>query len=400
MKLLDTVKNIISEKLGVPDNIAEAGELLYNKIMALIPNSIHIDDLVDEKFKIPVNIKIADMPIKEFNIGFQFEEYSENTLAAVQHHSDSEYTDDFKIETNASDEIKIVFILLGDKDMLGKDVKDILSNDKNKMMGILTHEIKHHYDSFKNKYENLKTRVDYSAKSNVKVGNILPINQFIIDTYYVHNIENLVRPSELYSNIKSGEVTKSGFYKFFTEHKIFETLKRIKELTFNKFITILKNDINEIKDALDKNYIDYRGLSDDEIINKLLEITVVNLFNFKGEAMQGILTTGFMESIFGLKGKKKKFFEDYLKTIQLDMDNPENFFKSEIKKMNYLADKMIKKLSKLYDMTKSDGESNITEITLVHDEVSLPTDKINTDLKFLPLKKRHPVKIKTKRPSN
>lgn len=397
MKLIDAIKNIINERLGVPENIADAGEFLYDKIIGLIPNSIHIDDLVEEEFKIPANFQVSDMPIRRFIINFTFDEYPENTLAGAQHESDSELSNDFTIKTNPSNEIKITLRIFGDKNMSGTDVKNILSKDKHRMISILTHEIKHHYDDFKKNYETIKTRIDYTSKSNVNIGVITTINNFILDTYYVHNIENLVRPSELYSNIKTGKITKSQFYKFFTKHHIFERLKKIKNITYENFIENLKNNIDEIKNAFDSNNINYDGLTDDQIVKKLLEITVNKLANFKDSGMQDMLVRSFSEQFFGLRGNKKKFFDSYIRKLEFDTNNPETFFKKEIKIMSFLADKMIKKLAKLYDMTEPQSDTNINEITLWHDETPKSTNKIDTDFKFIPLKKRHP--IKNKKPS-
>jgi len=261
------------------------------------------------------------------------------------------------------------------------------------MVAILTHEIKHGYDDFKNQYEGIKTRVDYSSKSNVNVGAITIINNFILDTYYVHNIENLVRPSELYSYIKTGKITKSQFYRFFTENSIFERLKKIKNIKYDNFIENLRNNIDEIKKAFDDNDIDYDGLTDDQIVKEILKITVINLTNYKGSTIQDMLVRSFSEQFFGLSGKKK-FFDDYMKKMEIDVNNPEMFFKKEIKTMSFLADKMIKKLAKLYDMTEPKNDSNINEITLWHDEVPKTTNKFDTEYKFVSLKKRHPIKKK------
>lgn len=392
MKLITTVKQIINEKLGVPDNIVNVAELLYNKIIGSIHNSIPIEDLEEDGLTIRIKAQVADMPITKFVIGFKLDEYPENALAGVDHYSESEYSDDFKLSTETSTTVRLNFRLLGNKDMVGKDIKEILSKDKDKMISILAHEIKHQYDDFKKKYEGLKKRVDYSSKSNVQIGAIKPINELIFSMYYIHNIENLVRPSELYSLIKTGKITKSNFYKFFTENEIFSKLKKMKNLTYDGFIDILKNDINNIKHAFDENDIDYSGMTDDEIIKRLLEITLINLNNYKGGSMKDILTQDVLDSFFGFTGKKAQFFKSFINRLELDLENPENFFKKEIKYMNINADKMIKKLAKLYDMAEDNPESNLSEITLVHDEVPKPTTKFDTHFKYWSKEKKHPIK--------
>jgi hypothetical protein len=390
MNLINTVKNLIFEKLGVPDNIAEVAEVLYDKIIERIHNNIPIEELVEEKFNIRLNTEVGGMPIRDFNIGFSFEEYPENVLGGMQHQSDSKTTDEYRIKTEKSSNIVLIINILGSSEMNGSDVKNLLP--KEKTVSILAHEIKHHYDDYNKEYEGYKKRVDYTSKSNVRIGRISTVNDLILDMYYIHSIENLVRPSELYSLIKSGKISREQFYKFFTEHEIFKKLKNIRNTTYQSFIQKLKDNIDEIKKAFDDNDIDYDGLTDDQIINRVLDITITNLSNFKASGMQDLLSGDFYTRFFGISGKKKKYFENYLASLEFNLKNPELFFKKEIKIMNILADKMIKKLSKLYDMTETGNETNLTEIIKTHDENPLPKTKFDTHYKYWSKEKKHPIK--------
>jgi hypothetical protein len=220
MKLINTVKNLIVEKLGVPDNIVEVAKLLYDKLIQRIPDNIPIDLLTDETYNIRIKLTVGDMPITNFIINFTFNEYPENVLGGMKQHSESERTDDYKLKTEKSGEVKLILDILGSPEMKGSDVKNMLT--KEKTISVLAHEIKHHYDDYKNEYEGIKKRLDYSSKSNVRIGRISAVNELITNMYYIHSIENLVRPSELYSLIKTGKITRGQFYKFFTENDIFK----------------------------------------------------------------------------------------------------------------------------------------------------------------------------------
>lgn len=388
MRLINTIKNIIVERLGVPDNIVDVAEVLYDKIIERIHNNIPIEDLLDEKFIIRLNTEVGGMPIRDVKISFTFEDYPENVLGGMQHKSESSRTNDFRLKTDKSTDIILIFNLLGNPNMKGSDVKNILN--KEKTISILAHEIKHHYDDYNNEYEGYKKRLDYSSKSNVRIGMISTMNRLINDMYYIHSIENLVRPSELYSLIKTGKITREQFYKFFTEHNIFKTLKNIKNTTYQNFIQNLKENIDEIKTSFDDNDIDYDMLTDDQIIKKTLEITILNLANFKASGMEDFLVSDFNERFFGLSGKKKKYFEKYLASLEFNLKNPELFFKKEIKNMNIMADKMIKKLFKLYDMTEPGNETNLTEIIKTHDENPLPKTKFDKHYKYWSKEKKPP----------
>lgn len=390
MKLINTVKNLIVEKLGVPDNITEVAEVLYNKIIEKIHNNIPIEELTEEKFNIRLNTEVGGIPIRGFNIGFSFEEYPENELGGMENHSNSETTDEYRLKTEKSNDIVLIINILGSPEMKGSDVKNLLP--KEKTISILAHEIKHHYDDYNKEYEGYKKRLDYTSKSNVRIGRISTVNELIVDMYYIHSIENLVRPSELYSLIKTGKITREQFYKFFTEHEIFKRLKNIRNTTYQSFIQKLKDNIDEIKTAFDANDIEYEGLTDDQIIKRVLEITITNLGNFKASGMEDLLAIDFHDRFFGLSGKNKKYFENYLASLEFSLKNPEHFFKKEIKIMNIMADKMIKKLSKLYDMTESGNETNLTEIIKTHDENPLPKTKFDKHYKYWSKEKKHQIK--------
>ena len=385
MRLLQTVSKIISERLGVPDNIADVAEVLYDKIINILPNSIDIDDLQEEEFKIPGKYNVGDITINGFKIGFTYQEYPENTLAGLQHRMAGELSQKmaktFMIYTNY-DDIAIIYLnLVGDKSMTGKDVKDIMRNNKNKLISSLAHEIKHYYDSIKNPYEKLTTRADYGAKSDVSLGQITSINKLIHYMYYIHNIENLVRPSEMYTHIKMNKINKKQFYDYFTKHNIIEKLKTIKNYSYDELINDLKNNIPEIKNAFDINNISYEGYSDQQIIDEVFKLTMIALGNFKGDSIRDMLTTSFSEKIFGFNSEKQKFLNKYLNNLKSDVDNPKNFFKKEIKKMNFMAEKTIKKIAKLYDMIDEPNE-NLNEIILWHDKQPKKTNKIETEFKF------------------
>jgi hypothetical protein len=385
MRLLQTVSKIISERLGVPDNIADVAEVLYDKIINILPNSIDIDDLQQEEFIIPGKYNVGDITIKGFKIGFTYQEYPENTLAGLQHRMVGELSNKmsktFMIYTKHDDIATIYLNLVGDKSMTGKDVKDIMRDNKNKLISSLAHEIKHYYDNIKNPYESLTTRADYGAKSDVTLGQITPINKLIHYMYYIHNIENLVRPSEIYTYIKMNKINKKQFYDYFTKHNIIETLRTIKNYSYDDLINELKNNIPEIKNSFDINNISYEGYSDQQIIDEVFKLTMIALGNFKGGSIRDMLITSFSEQIFGLSDEKQKFLNKYINNLESEVNNPKNFFKKEIKKMNFMAEKTIKKIAKLYDMIE-DPNKNLNEIIRWHDKPPKKTNKIETEFKF------------------
>lgn len=385
MKLLKTISKIISERLGVPDNIAEVAEVLYEKIYNRLPNSIDVDDLQTEVFDIPGKYNIGDITINGFKIGFTYQEYPENTLMGLQHRMSGKLSQQmskaFMIYTEPEDFAVIYINLLGEESMTGKDVKYIMRENKDKLIPALAHEIKHYYDDIKNSYEKITTEAEYASTSEVNLGQIEPINEFIHYMYYIHHIENLVRPSELYTYIKMNKINKKQFYDYFTKHHIIEKLRTIKNYSYDELINKLKNDIPDIKHAFDINNIPYEGYSDQQIIDEVIKLTMIALGNFKGQSIQSMLISSWGEQILGLRGEKAKFFEKYLEKLESESNNPKRFFNKEIKKMNFMAEKTIKKIAKLYDLIDEPSE-NLNEIIRWHDKTPKKTNKIEKEFKF------------------
>jgi hypothetical protein len=130
----------------------------------------------------------------------------------------------------------------------------------------MAHELKHGYDTFKKRTYNLSKHIDYTIFSNADFGRITPLTEFLFYSYYIHNIENLVRPTEMAASIELNKTKPNEFYKFFVESEIFQTLKKIKELTFEGLRYELMNygsEIDELLVILNEHYdnIEEKSLS-------------------------------------------------------------------------------------------------------------------------------------------
>jgi len=69
--------------------------------------------------------------------------------------------------------------------------------------------------------------------------------------------------------------------------------------------------------------------------------------------MKKYLINNPIELIFGFTDEKAEFFRKFINKI-LKFENAEDFFKFEEKKFKYVANKMIKKIAKLYDYIDRD----------------------------------------------
>jgi hypothetical protein len=177
--------------------------------------------------------------------------------------------------------------------------------------------------------------------------------------YFAHTTENLVRATELYAALEESGITKKDFYKFITNHKVYENYKNGANLTYEGLKEDLKEIIPLIKETFDDNDIDYpQDASDDEIIEFTLQQYFKILLKWKGGLMNDFLSNGdFMEKLFGFKGAKQRYFDKYLSKITRFGDDYERFFRYEINQTRNICFKMMKKISKIYSLIKDKNPS-------------------------------------------
>jgi hypothetical protein len=218
--------------------------------------------------------------------------------------------------------------------------------------------------------------------------------------YFTDGTEDLVRTTEVASNMRSEGISKSQFREFLQNNKTFKTLVDIKNFTFEKLIKGIYDNldtVNEIFDAID---VDTDGMSDKDKVEKFLKIIYVNLSNMKLRTFEDYV--GSSENMFAqflrvmgqlgiaddeeeikLNKIKSKFQNHVLKY----RDKPIQFFKSEIDRFHKVSDQAMKRISKLYAMAKDDTEmtESIIDWELHRQLMEKKHGKlpIETDFKFI-----------------
>jgi hypothetical protein len=194
-------------------------------------------------------------------------------------------------------------------------------------------------------------------------------------------IENLVRPSEFAGAIDAAGITKKEFYNFLMDNRTYKMLDEIRSFTYDKLREDLKNDMSNIIEVFKENNINYLGLSEDQIIDETLHLFFLNIKNWKAEMFHRLLSTNFIESLLGFSNEKEKFFRKYLKNLDRFGENYKKYFEYEEKMFNFVATKMIKKIGKLYDMTKNVKTESIINWELWQ-KIKGENTKIVTELKY------------------
>lgn len=264
--------------------------------------------------------------------------------------------------------IEIPWSGFGDEDT-GDALKGIIAevigtieSNRDKIEANLSHELMHSYDLGHIKGgETMQSRARYSA-TDLRTG-VEPIDSFIFDLYFMCAVEMAVRVVEVGAGAR--KVQKKDFLAFLEENDAYKRLKEVSEWTYDGMKAKILSDIDDIKDKLG-----YDGdLEDEDLVEDLLRRTLGALVAKGVDSLKGMLGSQIMDITFGkLMGRdvsKEKqaiddllgSFMDELKKEMADEDgeiNPDKYFRAKEKKFHRDADKLIRKIHKLYDTAKDD----------------------------------------------
>lgn len=402
---------MLNEKMGVPDGIEEQGRLVYEKLINKL-NSMDIDDLV-QKLKqmsyrdeieidlMDINLEISD--IKKTKIPFVLEFTKHESIKKLNVLSASNQVAT-KIDSR-NGELKFlnkksrfgISLAFNDKLIEDGDVKnDIISEIKNFIKPhIISHELKHFYDNEKKKENTLYGRSEYVSYQISGFPKM--ISEFTYLLYYMTASENLVRPSELYHMLSDNEVTKDNFDEFVSETEIMKNIEKARNFNLSDFISELDNndEVKVIVDGVIKDGYVSVGSYGEDILNLLfINISDKAIGYTKDVINQYLITNSFtsLMSFLGSKVKEDPFdvanrsFMNVVKKYDKYEKNTIKYFEYLEKKLNFMGDKMRRKLYKLYDMVGED--KNKTDNSIInwdlHTKINSKNEKLL--LKFVDFK--------------
>ena len=352
-QLQRVIKNTVTEALGVPDNILNTSLSVYNEFMRQLRNKEYSFNTskATYNFSIPMDFTIADYKISEIMIELQLKKHpniKQITLLSMGFiHGARVEESTFKVVSPETDEVRlnIIFGVLPNDSI--DEVIPYIEQEENRFISVLTHELKHSYDTHKAPHKDPRTQAKYRSLSDIRSG-VLPMDEFLHFIYFTHQTENLVRASEVSSRMASSRITQDTFRNFIENDETYVMLKKISQFSFENFVESLKNHKEQILTFF--KFIDHnrRSLTDDKLITEFLGVMYNGLVNANGSALQELMTTGPMEAIFGLRGDKGDYLEKYVKSVAKFKDNPTQFFISESNHFKKVAELVMRKLRKLY----------------------------------------------------
>ena len=388
---------LITEKLGVPENILDSAAILYDIIEQYLRGlnyeseeymyatnvDLQIEDITLKRLELDVNVNVFDSyegkaELVSMGVGSRFR--FDNTIL-------------MKIIED-SNKIELTLRFGVSKNWVVSELYDRFTKDRVETESMLAHELKHRFDKFKKTQDLIGRDAEYqSLVSGLEFG-IPVISEFIRYSYFIQQAENLVRPVELASRMKQTNVTKDDFRNFLENDGLYKELLQIKNFSFEHLINQLKEQIDDIDGLLDHLNINTDNMNDSGKIKKVLEIVYISLVNEKINIFDKFTMDsldGLFDSIFGgdsnEKGRpKENVRRKFINHVAKYEGREIQFFKDECERFNYVATGMIKKIGKLYDMAKDNDEMNESIINWgLHQQLmekKYGRRKIETELKF------------------
>ena len=370
---------LITEALGVPDNILDAADMLYDVVEQDIKTINTIQD--EYTFDGEINFELGDkkkIKIDSYELKVNIEEVEdeEGVLDIISMGMGGAFgfnRDVYMKENEPSTILELTITFAVGENWKPEGLIQKMEEERDEHVSSLVHEIKHKYDKQSKQFGLIGQDAEYQATQRRGIFGIPAIDRvFYRYMYYIHAIENLVRPTEVAYSMRRKNITKSQFKEFLENNRVYKELLEIKNFSFDDFISQLKKQEERLDKLLEHVGEDPSNMTIDEKIKKVLKVVHIDLVNNKMDlfvtmtehsmddflkfgAQLGIMPPGFEEKLKGLEKTneiRQKFFNYAIKY----QENPTKFFENEFKNFNFVANKMLKKISKLYAMAKDDEQ--------------------------------------------
>ena len=394
---------LITEALGVPDTILDAAEQVFDSVAQDIKS---IRTKRDEyTFRGSVGIQLGDkkkIDIDDYELTVNIQQpdgYDEEpqiaSMGMAQFFNFDRNIMMKRVRKSSTAEIEIDYVV--PEDWNPSDLYTSLMKSKTKHLASIAHELKHKYDKQAKEIDLIGRDALYTSTNKMGRSRIPAIDLvFMRSLYFVSMAENLVRPVEIASVMKSKNITKSQFKDFLMKTDVYRELQNIKNYTFEDFIGELRNQMDRVDALLSHLNIDgLENMSEDEKIKKVLEVVYATLTNTRLDIFQDMTSSeqdNLMDMFKGLFGQniiKNDLQQKRLEQVRNKFynyaakykDNPTKFFEDEFENFNYTANKVLKRLSKLYALAQDD-EQPVSESILNWELYQKVREQKNGKMKF------------------
>lgn len=369
---------LISEALGVPDTILDVAEQVFDSVAQDIKS---IRTKKDEYiFRGNVGVQLGDkkkIDIDDYELTVSVvypDDYDEEpqiiSMGMVQQFNFDRNIMMKRIQRSSTAEIEIDYAVSDNWEPI--DLYNTLMKSKTKHLASIAHELKHKYDKQSKEIDLIGREALYHSTMKMGRSGIPAIDSvFMRALYFVSMTENLVRPVEIASIIKSKNITKSQFKDFLMKTDVYRELQNIKNYTFDDFINDMKEQMDRVDALLEHVNVDgLEDMSEDDKIKKVLEVIYGTLTNTRLDIFQDMTSNkqdelmNMFKDLFGQDLRKNDPEQKGLEQVRNKFynyaakykDNPVKFFEDEFENFNYTANKVLKRLSKIYALAQDDEQ--------------------------------------------
>jgi hypothetical protein len=399
---------LLNEIVGVPENILQAAEKLYSEVEKHVKSINSKEEEYEFYGSLDVELGVKKkIQITDYKLTVKTEEIENYngkpdiaSMGVLQ-----AFMFDRKILMKVSEKtpkLELVINFVVSENWEPYELYEEMEKDKVNQIASLAHELKHKYDKQAKPFALIGKDAEYQATQSAGTFGIPAIDRkFFRYAYFISGIENLVRPTEIASQMRSQNIKKSDFEEFTKTERVFKELTEIKNYTFEKFIEEIKSNMSRVDALLDYIDEDYSDMDDDEKIETVLNLVYMNIANRRAEIFIEMTSEGLddlirMSSVFGQipstlikKAKELQKTDEvrkkFLSYVTKHQNNPIKFFEEEIENFSYVANKMLKRLVKLYSIAKDEDVNESIQNWDLHQklmEKKYGKRKIETTYKF------------------
>ena len=377
MKIIITENQLrlIKEAAGVPENILNEARVLYNIVKDKLKE---IDSTDKEEYlfeNIKIDLTVSDVNFKNLNLIVKVDELEnydgvEPVIAAMGVGNEFDFDEGIMMQLNketSTIDLHIQFIV--PESWEASDLYMVFIEQKIHNTSIMAHELMHRFRRSKKSKGLAGNTADYQTYASGRLNFGIPvINEFMRYSYFIQNEENVVRPTEIASRMIQNGITKEKFYEFLMEDEIIKELKRIQNFSFEYLIQGLYNQMDRVFELLEYTGEKPKENSPKENIKIVLELVYINLSGLKVGFFENMVLSheeqmfskmGPLSQLFGGKEPtedKSKVLKKYKNHVTKYADREIDFFKDECERFNYVATKLMKKISKIYSLIPDEKE--------------------------------------------
>ncbi len=349
------MKTLLQEKLGVPENIIQSSRRYYEDLTNELEKEVKGSNREEQYY-------FFIKPDEPYKIG-DFKTSSIKTTVNITPTNQFDEVDwtQMKVttplelpqgQTSIIDSPSVEINIVAPFDYTKEDILDWWEKSRAEIISSLSHEFKHLFDEKLKKAEKISDRSAYIATRKM-IGDPNSALEYLGHIiYFTHLIESLVRPTEILAYLEENKVSKKDFIKFLTDNSTWKKLKELSEFKIKDFKNKL---IQNKKLRLDYEVYKLLGaeaalLTDEQKVDILLINFYYKIVAEDLEVFSTILKNDDFEWGFEFPENKERALDAHFKRISRFKNEPLEYFDYMEKYINTVSTKLLKKISKLYDL--------------------------------------------------